>query len=183
MKLQRTPLNLQLKPNWTYLNNMKNFFTTSCKKFSGYSYNKIHRAYDSTSRYLKLCLILAVEERHHTDIWGAYRQHVLSYSVPSTTQVLPWRANYKKNMFSFHSSLKSLFPLILLNSNPSRFRVTCTLFCEIHCAVQWSHVEEWWATGSLRNNSGFYLKKIYFISVYCNTNTLLEQMSHVCTLT
>lgn len=59
---QRMPLNLQLKPNWPNLNNMKKFFSTSHKNFSGYSYNKIHRASDSTSRYVKLCLILAVEE-------------------------------------------------------------------------------------------------------------------------
>lgn len=49
---------------------MKKSSSISCKKFYGYSYNKIHRAYDSTSRYLKLSLILAIEERHHTEVEG-----------------------------------------------------------------------------------------------------------------
>lgn len=43
---------------------------------------------------------------------------MLSHPVSSTTQIMPWRANNKKNMFSFHSSLKSLLSPMLLNMIP-----------------------------------------------------------------
>lgn len=55
---------------------------STCKKFPGSSDNKIHRLHNSASRYLKLCLILAVEERHHTDIQRACRQRRGVYTFP-----------------------------------------------------------------------------------------------------
>lgn len=57
-------------------------FYSSCKKFSGCSDNKIHGPHDSASRYFKFYLILAVEERHQTDIWGACRQGLGVYTFP-----------------------------------------------------------------------------------------------------
>lgn len=58
----------------------------------------------------------------------------------------------KLRPINFHFYMVEHFPVIIAevkarNSNPSCFKIICTMFSEIHSAVQWSHVEEWWATG------------------------------------
>lgn len=78
------------------------------KNFSGSSDNKIHRSHDSASRYLKLCLILAVEERHQIDIWGACRQRLGAYAFPPCPTCHPnlalGRPTLEKQLFMAHSN-------------------------------------------------------------------------------
>lgn len=106
---QRMSLNLQLKTKRPDLN-CRSERLSPCKKSSGSSDNKIHRSHGGTSRYLKFCLNLAVEEstkwRDLQAVTRCLRCPALSYLPPKSSS----EETNSREYVLFHSSLNSAFP-------------------------------------------------------------------------